>query len=492
LQITPERSVEERAGVRLTRADIAAGLRELGLRAGDRVLVHSSLTAIGDVDGGADAVIDALLDAVGGDGLVAVPTFACKPPFDRRKSATPLGAVADRLWRRPEAARSLHPTHSVAAIGPGAEEFVRDHEKAPTAYGEGTPYHTLVITGGKILLLGVDQDRNTTLHTAEALAGAAYLSDIQATYVDDRGKHVTIPITAMAGPHRDSIGLDRLFREKGVVRIGKIGGAVCRLIEAGPMVETALEALRRDPAATLCENPNCADCVVQRGKIKAARLAQESFTLAAVAGDISDDPGQIARALQGEGISAVELTADEFADIGESLIEKRIEIAAIRAPGDNMDTEELADSLAVPLIVTASAREDFEAALRSAQRGHAWVLIENGGAPSEVYEEFYAGHADAPGLAFNPARFAAAAEKPFLGVFYRGRLRKHVEHFYIEDGDTSGNWTLPGMGNAEVKEIISMLRCRSYAGMMTLRSPLGGVENFRRAAAAFWRLLDNM
>src|SRR5450759_4325859 len=121
---------------KLTRADIVNGLRDVGLQLGDRVLVHSSLAALGDVDGGADTVIDALIEAVGTDGLVVVPTFACQPPFDRKTSATPLGAVADRLWRRPNAFRSLHPTHSVAAIGHGAEELVRDHEKAPTAYAE--------------------------------------------------------------------------------------------------------------------------------------------------------------------------------------------------------------------------------------------------------------------------------------------------------------------------------------------------------------------
>ena len=152
-----------------------SGLRQLGLREGDKVLVHSSLSALGRVEGGADTVIDALLETVGPDGLVAVPTFGCEPPFDRRTSATPFGAIADRFWRRATAVRSLHPTHSVAAIGCGAEELVRDHEKAPTAYAEGTPYCKLAMSGGKILMLGVDQDRNTTLHAAEALVGAAYL-----------------------------------------------------------------------------------------------------------------------------------------------------------------------------------------------------------------------------------------------------------------------------------------------------------------------------
>lgn len=476
----------------LTQAEIVAGLRELGLQTGDRVLVHSSLAAFGKVEGGPDTIIDALLQSVGDDGMVVMPTFACKAPFDRRTSTTALGAIPDRFWRRPNAVRSLHPTHSVAAIGKGAEELILDHEKAPTAYAEGTPYHRLATTGGKILLLGVDQDRNTTLHTAEALSGAPYLSDIKGTYVDDDGKQVTIPIAAMAGPHRDFIGLDRLFREKGVMHTGRIGNAVCRMMGAGGMLNVALDALEADPAAVLCDNPNCADCVMQRGKIKAARLAEESFTLAAVLGDISADADEAIRALKAEGISAVEVTSAEYHAHGLVLAGCKISIVAILGHANDTEPATLAASLNVPLIVPVLGLDDSREAMQLVRGTPAQVLVMNNGAPSSFYEELCKSPDDAPGLAFNPSRFAAASEKPFLQIFYRGKLRKQTKHFYIEDGDWDGNWTPAGCGNGEVKEIVSMLRCRSYDGVMTLRSPLGGVDNFRQAAAAFWKLLDTM
>ena len=476
----------------VTQADILSGLRELGLQSGDRVLVHSSMAALGQVEGGPDAVIEALIEAVGEEGMVVVPTFACKPPFDRRNSATPLGAIPDRLWRRPDAERSLHPTHSVAAVGKGAEKLIRDHEKAPTAYAEGTPYHTLATTGGKILLLGVDQDRNTTLHTAEALSGAPYLSDIKGSYIDDSGQRITIPVAAMAGPHRDFIGLDRILRDFGIVRIGTIGGAVCRLMDAGDMLQTAVGLLEADPTTVLCNNPACADCVMQRGKIKAARLRDESFTLAAVLGDVSDDIDEAIRVLQGEGISAVEVTSAEYRAHGHVLAGRKIKIAAIQAAPDDQSAAELAHGLNVPVIVPLNTHEDTENAIRLTRRGGARVLITNAGSPSSYYEEIYAKSPDAPHFAFNPREFASVGERPFLDVFYRGKLRKQMEHFYIDDGDFLDRWTPPGMGNGEVKEIISMLRCRSYDGVMTLRSPLGGAENFLRAARAFWTLLDTM
>ncbi len=477
----------------LTQADIATGLRKLGLGAGDRVLAHSSLAAFGKVKGGAGAVIDALLEVVGPEGLVAVPTFACAPPFDRRASSTPLGAIPETFWRRSEAVRSLHPTHSIAAIGKGADELIRDHEKQPTAYAEGTPYHKLATSGGKILLLGVDQDRNTTLHTAEALVGAPYLTDIEATYIDDNGSPVTISIAAMAGPHRDFIGLDRLFRDSGAMKVGRIGGVVCRLIDAGMMLDLAVEAMKRDPAAVLCSNPACMDCVMQRGAIKARRLAGEAFTLAAVADDISDDPDEVARALHAEGISALEMSSGDFCAFGNKLAKEGLRVVAIQSEANEEDAALLAARLGVAWIVPVSKDKHLEQAMSASMKHKAELRIMNAGAPSAFYEQIYAERTIAPAMAFSPANFAAANENPFLGVFYKGKLRKQSKHFYIDDYDQYDQASVvPGRGNAEIKEIISMLRCRSYDGVLTLRSAEKGYSGFRKAAAAFWKLLDTM
>ncbi|MCC6443475.1 MAG: AAC(3) family N-acetyltransferase [Armatimonadetes bacterium] len=474
----------------LTQSDIVAGLKTLGVQPGDRILVHSSLVALGRVEGGADAVIDALLEAVGPQGMVVMPTFACSAPFDRRTSSTGLGLLPERFWRRPGAVRSLHPTHSVAAVGREAEEIIRDHEKAPTAYAEGTPYYNLAMNGGKVLLLGVDQDRNTTLHTAEALAGSPYLSDIEATYIDERGQSVTIPVAAMAGPHRDFIGLDQLFRKAGVMMTGRIGKAVCRLLDGKGMLETALEALRLDPAAVLCGNPACADCVLQRGKIKAARLAGETFVLAAAAGDISDNWDDIEYALQGEGVRHVELTRKEYDQYRDALKKSDIKVAAVRARVGDEDALIRAASLEVPLVLPAASLEEIEAARAWNARKQAAVYIENSGPSSAFYRELYAADPGTPLLAFNPARFASAGEKPFLGIFNNGPLRKKTAHFYLDDATFDGDPALPGCGNGEVKEILSMLRCRSYEGVITLRSHVPGVAGFRQTAGAFWRLLE--
>jgi len=474
----------------LTRSDIVASLRDLGLQSGDRVLVHSSLPAFGPVEGGADAVIEALIEAVGPDGLVAVPTFVTPQPFDRRTSPTSLGVIADRFWRREGSFRSLHPTHSLAAIGRGAEELLSGHELAPTAYAEGTPYHCLATQGGKVLLMGVDQDRNTTLHTAEALSGAPYLDDVVATYVADDGGQVTIPVAAMAGPHRNFIGLDPLFRERGVMRMGKIGNAVCRLMGGGQMLDAALEALRKDPTAVLCDNPACADCVGQRARIKAAALGSEDFKLAAVAGEVSDNPEELVRILRAEAVTAVELTREEYDSLGDAMASEGIAVAAIRAGSDLASDAELAARLGVTLVAAVSSETDFAAAFHGAN-GCA-LQVENVGVRSDALAGMYERLPEPPALAFNPAEFARMGEKPFLSVYYRGLLRRSTQRLYVADALFTGEPALPGRGNAEVKEILSALRCRSFGGYVTLRCAEKGAEGFRDTAAAFWKLLESM
>ncbi|HEY3398449.1 MAG TPA: AAC(3) family N-acetyltransferase [Armatimonadota bacterium] len=476
----------------LTRADLLDGLRALGLQPGDRVLVHSSLSALGPVEGGAETVIDALLEACGNAGLVAVPTFGGAQPFDRRSTATSLGAIADAFWRRPGAVRSLHPTHSVAAIGPGAADLLADHERAATAYGENTPYHRLATTGGKILLLGVDQDRNTTLHTAETLAGAVYLGEVKSSYVNDAGETVTITVAAMAGPHRDFLRLDHLFRERGVEQVGKIGGAVCRLLDAGGMLAVVGEALRLDPAAVLCDNPACRDCVWQRGKIKTARLAAEDFTLAAVAGDISEVWEEVLEAIRSEAINAVEITAEDWGRWREQLPASGVQVAAVKGTSGDLMAEQVAGELGVPLIVPVGGADDFAYALGLTQAGRP-VYVQNTWAEASFYEQLYAQAGEgAPPFAFNPGRFAGAQQRPFLQVCYQGTLRRRTRYLYLEDALRDGTRTLPGRGEAEVKEILSALRCRSWDGVVTLRPAVPGVAGFRETAAAFWRLLDEM
>src|SRR5438445_7962273 len=112
------KSYDPTGKTRVTRADLVAGLRAIGIEPGGIIQVHSSLSRLGYVEGGAETVVDALLEVVGPEGTVMVPTFnhGAAEIYDTATTPSVNGAVTEALRRRPEARRSLHPTHPYAAI----------------------------------------------------------------------------------------------------------------------------------------------------------------------------------------------------------------------------------------------------------------------------------------------------------------------------------------------------------------------------------------
>lgn len=238
--------------------DIVSSLRELGLKHGDSILVHSSLSAFGYVDGGADAVIDALLEAVGTEGNVLVPTLTgtrhdgpSRPPiFDVRSTPCWTGRIPSTMLARPTARRSMHPTHSVAGIGPKVDRLAEGHEDAATPCGVQSPYYRLAELGGYILLLGVGQESNTTLHTAEELAEVPYHlqpEPTDAVVIDYSGRrHVKRTYLHDWGTPRDFGRIDEPLKELGIMQVGMIGSATVRLIRSMALLDWLVPILKQD------------------------------------------------------------------------------------------------------------------------------------------------------------------------------------------------------------------------------------------------------
>ncbi len=244
----------------VTAARIAAGLRELGVCEGGILLVHSSLSSFGHVEGGAAAVVEALLEAVGSEGTAVVPTHtwstinAGNPVFDVRRTPSTVGRITEVFRLRQEALRGLHPTHSCAAVGPAAGHLVADHHRDITPCGPHSPYRRLIDEGGQIAFLGVTLYVNTTYHALEEEACVPWLFDRfeQLWSVDREGRKLSVPL------RRHTDGLMRAFAEtepllerEGALRRGRIGEAEIRLVEAGPMREVILPRLAEDPFFTL-------------------------------------------------------------------------------------------------------------------------------------------------------------------------------------------------------------------------------------------------
>ncbi len=498
--------------MKITKTHIKRALRKLGLKRGAAVIVHSSLSSIGEVEGGAETVIQALQETVGTTGTVMMPY--------------PLGnaTIARVFSGSPGVVRSFHPTHSVAAWGAKSEEFIKGHINSPTACGRNTPYGRLVAADGYILLLGVDQDRNTTLHTVEDYADLPYLSDRRVEYTDQSGRKQVKVLKKYPGPHRNFIGVDRLLLEAGVMKIGKIGNAVARLIKSKQMVKVLLKELKKNPALFLCDNPNCMDCVMQRWKISGLNLKGEPFRLTAVNDEISSDTDAVISALKKEGIQYVELrtvggkslleTPEKvLQELKEKLSGAKIAISGIDAditPDRNPRILEkgiaLAKFFSAEYIVIRppsgkkNGREKLVEYLKKtsalAEKEGITLVLENmtdtcGAGSKDCLEILKTVNSPALRFAFNPAHFAASGERPFIGA--PTSLRKWIRVLYVNDGLFSGDARLPGYGNAEIKELISIMRCRSFNGFLSLKPGLDRTINtFHKAVRALQKLMETM
>jgi aminoglycoside 3-N-acetyltransferase len=236
---------------------ITGDLQALGVRPGTTLLVHSSLSSLGFVGGGAEAVIRALLSAIGPDGTLVMPTHTWDRSgrgdftFDVRSTPSCVGAITEVFRRMPGVTRSLHPTHSVSATGPRAIYLTDGHELATTPCGEGTPYAKLIQEQSQILFLGTTLDQNTVYHSLEAFARMPYLmrdEDEVFTVTDAAG------VTRMARLRRHQRGPDRSFaatrgvlQAQEILRSGRAAASESLLVECAPMAALVLDLLRKNP-----------------------------------------------------------------------------------------------------------------------------------------------------------------------------------------------------------------------------------------------------
>jgi aminoglycoside 3-N-acetyltransferase len=162
----------------LTRDQLLQDLRALGLTPNMDLIVHSSLSAVGPIQNGPNTLIDAILEAIAPNGTLPggtllVPSFNHFAAKLYNPLATPArnGARPDARGRRPDAKRSLHGSHPLAAIGPKADHYLHNHLEAGI-WSMESPIGRLIQNDGYILSLGVTHDTSTAYHVAEVAANA--------------------------------------------------------------------------------------------------------------------------------------------------------------------------------------------------------------------------------------------------------------------------------------------------------------------------------
>ena len=178
------RARERLRPVHLGRTEIETALSAAGIGEGDAKFVQAGMSSFGTIEGGPDAVIEAFRAVLGPDGLIAMPAFPLDrpalhyvregPPFDLNNTPSRMGAISERFRTSEGVVRSLHPTHSVTAQGPGAAALVAGHEVAETPFGNDTPFTRLVERRGYQVYFGSGVGAITMYHAYECLREPPY------------------------------------------------------------------------------------------------------------------------------------------------------------------------------------------------------------------------------------------------------------------------------------------------------------------------------
>jgi aminoglycoside 3-N-acetyltransferase len=264
-----ERAVIDSTSTLATRSTITADLHRLGVVSGDILIVHSSLSRLGWVLGGAQTVVEALLDVAGPTGTVTMPGHSAEfsepsywqhppvpeawwptireemPAFDPALTPTrDMGAIVEAFRHHPSTVRSNHPTASHLANGPAAAAIIAEHV-LDEGLGERSPLGRLYDLHAKILLLGVGHANNTSLHLAEHRALGPNIRRIRqgtAMLVDGRRQWVEFDESVLDTDDFETFG--EHYATVAPPHAGTVGSGPALLMPMRALVDTATDWFR--------------------------------------------------------------------------------------------------------------------------------------------------------------------------------------------------------------------------------------------------------
>lgn len=249
-----------------TKGEIMKQLGAMGIPSDATLMVHSSMRSVGEIEGGAETLLDCLCELVC-DGLLVMPTHTWDtvndqdPVFDPASTPSCTGILGSLLLRREGTVRSLHPTHSVAAWGRDAKSFVDGEHLAETPCPRDGCMGKLLDRGGLVLFIGCPLSKNTFLHGVEEWAG------IENRLSEPRTRCIIMPDGSMfMGEMRvhsapvDDISvnyakMEKPFLELGAASEATLGDARCVLCRCADMVRITTELLICEPDLFLDDKP---------------------------------------------------------------------------------------------------------------------------------------------------------------------------------------------------------------------------------------------
>ena len=249
----------------VTKQDILEALEKVGVCKGQVLMVHTSLSSLGYVCGGAQVVIEALLEGVGREGTIMMPAQSWKnldpatgvhwevsescwplirenwPAYDKNITPTnTMGAVAEMFRQWPGTVRSDHPARSVAAWGKEAAWLTADHDLS-NIFGDGSPIGKLYELDGLVLLIGVGYDKNTSLHLADVRANypGKHNSTEYSAVLED-GKRVWKQYETLFVDGEDFNEIGAAFENTCSVRKAALGNGTITLMKQRELVDFAV------------------------------------------------------------------------------------------------------------------------------------------------------------------------------------------------------------------------------------------------------------
>lgn len=251
--------------------DIVRALKKVGVCGGQTIMVHTSLSSLGFVCGGAQTVIEALIECVDDNGTIMMPAQSWKnldpeagvhweepkqwwqiirdnwPAYNKEITPTnTMGAVAEMFRKWPGTMRSDHPARSVAAFGKYAEYLTENHDLS-NIFGDGSPVGKLYELDGYVLLIGVGYDKNTSLHLADERAeypGRHLVTEHSAVMIDGKREWVAYRTLYVDGKDFERIG--QAFELQGKTARTSLGnGSIC-LMRQRDIVDFAVDWIQRN------------------------------------------------------------------------------------------------------------------------------------------------------------------------------------------------------------------------------------------------------
>jgi aminoglycoside 3-N-acetyltransferase len=248
----------------VSKEDIKKGLRNLGIDFGFCIGVHSSLGSFGNVKGGASTVIDAILEIVGKEGTIVMPTYSTNRieyeltseekaigllwkfkilPYNSIETPCWTGFIPETFRKKEDVLRSSHPVFSIASKGPKAKNIIDEGNNS--ALGG---WKKLLELGGYILLIGVDLGSCTAMHIAEEKVPLP--------------KHIMDKITPPNwilekypegewetdfGSYPDFFKLEEPCMQRKIMKSEKVGNATLKLVKLKKLIDLYVEYLKTDP-----------------------------------------------------------------------------------------------------------------------------------------------------------------------------------------------------------------------------------------------------